>query len=120
MLDYSQTLRNIRNEDYSAASPSCDWASSIFRYEPHSHVITGDLHIVQNRKRRRLLEKVPKYREQNARIDWNLNKKILTTAIDDYTKNWSKGEDCHVSALEEWSETVKFIIGNRNQQPPAS
>ena len=88
----------------SAPSSSCDCASSIFRYDPYGHVITGDLHIVQNRKLRRLLEKGPKYREQNARIDWNLNKKILTTAIDDYTKNWSKHEGCHMSALEEWSE----------------
>ena len=60
----------------------------------------------------RLLEKGPKYREQNA-IDWNLNKKILTTAIDDYTKDWSKREGCHMSALEEWSETVKLIIRSR-------
>ena len=54
----------------------------------------------------------PKYREQNI-IDWKLNKKILLTAIDDYAKNWSKREGYHVSALEEWSETVKLIISNR-------
>ena len=69
-------------------------------YEPHGHVITGDLRIVKNRKLRRLLEKGPKYREQNN-IDWHLNKKILTKAVDDYVKNWSKREGCHVSALEE-------------------
>ena len=58
------------------------------------------------------MEKGPKYREQNT-VDWNLNKKILTKAVDDYTKNWSKREGCHVSALEEWSETVKLIIQNK-------
>ena len=52
------------------------------RYEPHGHVITGDLRIVRNRTLRRLLEKGPKYREQNI-IDWHLKKKILITAIDD-------------------------------------
>ena len=66
-----------------------------FRYEPHGHVITGDLQIVRNRKLRRLLEKGPKYREQNV-IDWKLNKKILLTAIDDYARNWSKREGYHV------------------------
>ena len=60
----------------------------------------------------RLLEKGRKYREQNI-IDWKLNKKILVTAIDDYTNNWSKREGYHLSALEEWSETVKLIINNR-------
>ena len=80
-------------------------------YEPHGHLITGDLRIVRSRKLRRLLEKGPKYREQN--IAWHLNKEILTKAVDDYAKNWSKREGCHVSALEEWSETVKLIISNR-------
>ena len=112
MFNYNETLRNIHNNDDSAASSSCDCASSTFRYDPHGHAITGDLHTVRNRKLRRLLEKGPKYREQNA-IDWNLNKKIVTTAIDDYTKNWSKREGCHMPELEEWSVTVKLIIRNR-------
>ena len=45
--------------------------------------------------------------------EFNLNKKILLTAIDDNAKNWSKREGYHVSALEEWSETVKLIISSR-------
>ena len=54
VFNYNETLRNIHNDTYSAASSSCDCASSTFRYDPHGHVITGDLHIVQNRKLRRL------------------------------------------------------------------
>ena len=77
----------INLDDYRNASSSCDCESSTFRYEPHGHVIPGDLRIVRNRTLRRLLEKGPKYREQNI-IDWKLNKKILLTAIDDYAKNW--------------------------------
>ena len=107
VFNYNQTLRNLNLDDYHNASSSCDCESSTFRYEPHGHVITGDLRIVRNRKLRRLLEKGPKYREQNV-IDWKLNKKILLTAIDDYARNWSKRDGYHVSALEEWSETVKF------------
>ena len=112
VFNFNQTLYNVNIDDYNNASLSCDCASSTFRYEPHGHVITGDLRIVKNRKLRRLLEKGPKDREQNT-VDWNLNKKILTKAVDDYIKNWSKRKGCHVSALEEWSETVKLIIQNR-------
>ena len=89
VFNYNQTLRNINLDDYRNASSSCDCESLTFRYEPHGHVITGDLRIVRNRTLRRLLEKAPKYREQNI-IDWQLNKKILITAIDDYVKTWSK------------------------------
>ena len=89
VFNYNQTLRNINLDDYRNASSSCDCEASAFRYEPHGHVITGDLRIVRNPKLRRPLEKGPKYREQNI-IDWHLNKRILITAIDDYAKNWSK------------------------------
>ena len=40
-------------------------------------------------------------------IDWHLNKKILTKAVDDYARDWSKREGCHVSALVAWLETIK-------------
>ena len=57
VFNYNQTLRNINRDDYHNASSSCDCQSSTFRYEPHGHVITGDLRIVRNRELRRLLEK---------------------------------------------------------------
>ena len=112
VFNYNQALRNINFDDYRNASSSSDCQSSTFRYEPHGRVIIGDLRTVRNRKLRRLLEKGPKYREQNN-IDWHLNKEILTKVVDDYANNWSKREGCHVSALEQWSETVKLIISNR-------
>lgn len=64
----------------SDTSSQYDCESSTFRYEPHGHVITGDLRIVQNRKVRRLLENRPKYGEQNT-IDRDLNRRILTKAV---------------------------------------
>ena len=48
VFNYNQTLRNIRLDDYHNASLSCDCESSTFRYEPHGHVITGDLRIIRN------------------------------------------------------------------------
>ena len=52
VFNYNQTLRNINLDDYRNASSPCDCQSSTFRYEPHGHVITGDLRIVRNRKLR--------------------------------------------------------------------
>ena len=49
VFNYNQTFHNVNIDDYSNASSSCDCASSTFRYEPHGHVITGDLRIVKNR-----------------------------------------------------------------------
>ena len=112
VFNYNQTLRNINLHYYRNASSLCDCQSSTFRNEPYGHVITGDLRIVSNKKLRRLLEKGPKYRQQNN-IDCHLNKKILTKAVDDYARNCSKREGCHMSALEALSDTVKPKISNR-------
>ena len=93
VFNYNQTLRNFNLDDYRNASSSCDCESSTFRYQPHGHVITGDQRIVRNRRLSRLLEKGPKYGEENI-IDWKLNKKILITAIDDYQaprRGWGWG-----------------------------
>ena len=105
-LDISEKFLNYFNETLERLSIS---GKPI--YKPHGHVITGDIRIVRNTTLRCLLEKGPKYSEQKI-IDWHLNKMILITAIDDYTKNWSKREGYHVSGLEELSETVK-LISNR-------
>ena len=109
VFNYNQTLYDIDVDNYNTTSSSCDCESSPSRYEPHGHVITGDLRIVKNRNLRRLLEKGPKYREQNT-VDWKLNEKIITKAIDDYSNNYNKREAYRMSALEEWSEIVKLII----------
>ena len=112
VFSYNQTLHDIDVSNYNTTSSSCDCDSSPFCYEHHGHVITGDLRIINNRNLRRLRKKGPKYREQNT-VDWKLNEKILLKALDDYSQKWSKLEGYRVSALEEWSETVKLIIENR-------
>ena len=48
---------------------SCDCSSSRYVYDPAGHLVTGNLHIVENRHIRELLVKGPSYREQNN-ITW--------------------------------------------------
>ena len=112
VFNYNQTLSDVNLSKYGNWNQSCDCKSSTFCYGPHGHIITGDLRSVKNRKLRRLLSKGPKYREENT-IDWDLNKNILITAVDDYAKNWSKREGVPVSVLNEWSLTLKLIISNK-------
>ena len=76
VFNYNQTLSDINLSKYGNWNQSCDCKSSTFCYEPHGHIITGDLRIVKNRKLRRLLSKGLKCREENT-IDWDLNKNIL-------------------------------------------
>ena len=79
MFNYNDILLNINidgnqcpNIDDFCAVSSCGCESSTFRYEPHGHVITGDLRIIKNKKLRRLLEKGPKYMEVEVRTGVNV------------------------------------------------
>ena len=54
------SLSDVNLSKYGNWNQSCDCKSSTFCYEPHGHIIAGDLRIVKNRKQRRLLSKGPK------------------------------------------------------------
>ena len=54
-------------------------------YEPHSHVITGYLRVIENAKLRELVVKGPKYREPN-RVNWEATETIFLESIDLYPK----------------------------------
>ena len=70
--------------------------------EPHSHVITGDLRVIENAKLRELVGKGPKYREPN-RVNWKATETMFLKSIDLYAKNWSKREQVELKYLSETS-----------------
>ena len=68
---------------------TCQCNESKFCYEPHGHVITGDLRVIENAKLRELVAKGPKYREP-SRVNWKATETMFLESIDLYAKNWSK------------------------------
>ena len=56
----------IQNE----AIMPCNCEDSPYKDSEHGHIVTGDLRIVRNNKRRKLITKGPKYREPSS-ISWN-------------------------------------------------
>ena len=79
---------------------------SKFSYEPHGHVITGDLGVIENAKLRERVAKGPKYREPN-RVNW---KAMFSESIDLYAKNWSKREQVEPF---EWKSQLKELVADR-------
>ena len=110
ILKFNATVRNIDTDDFIKSPPSCDCASSPFRYPPHDHVITGDFTIIPNEDLKRLLLKGPNYREQTS-INWGYNIKLIFTAIEDYAKKWAKKERQEYECLKEWVLHVKQMVG---------
>ena len=91
-LDYRKAFDSVLPHDWVIKSlQTCQCKESKFCYEPHGHVITGDLRVIENAKLRELVAKGPKYREPN-RVNWKATETMFLESIDLYAKNWSKRE----------------------------
>ena len=59
---------------------TCQYEESKFSYEPHGHVITEDLMVIEIAKLRELVAKGPKYKEPN-RVDWKATETMFNPLI---------------------------------------
>ena len=58
LFDFSSTLSNLDITNYLSNPQHCQCNTAKFWYEPHGHVITGDLMVIENVKLRELVTKV--------------------------------------------------------------
>ena len=61
LFNFSSTLSNLNITNYLSNPQHCRCSTSKFCYEPHGHVITGDLTVIENVKLQELVAKGPKY-----------------------------------------------------------
>ena len=52
LFNFAPTLSNLNVSEYLSNSQTCQCKKSKFCYEPHGHVITGDLRVIENAKLR--------------------------------------------------------------------
>ena len=64
LFNFSSTLSILDITNYLSNPQHCQCNTSKFCYEPHGHVITGDLMVIENVKLRELVAKGPKNRTQ--------------------------------------------------------
>ena len=81
----SSTLSNLDVTNYLSCPRSCQCQMSKYCYQPHGHIITGDLKIIENAKLRELVSKGPKYREPN-KINWKATDNMIFDPIDLYAE----------------------------------
>ena len=103
LFNFSPALSNLNVSEYFSNPQTCQCKESKFCYEPHGHVITGDLRVIENAKLRELVAKGPKYREPN-RVNWKATETMFLESIDLYAKNWSKREQVELKYLSEWKD----------------
>ena len=85
LFNFAPALSNLNVSEYFSNPQTCQCKESKFCYEPHGHVITGDLRVIQNAKLREPVAKGPKYREPN-RVNWKATETMFLESIDLYAK----------------------------------
>ena len=111
LFNVTPALSKLNVSEY-LSNPQTFWCKeSNFCYEPHGHVITGDLRVTENAKLRELVAKGPKYREPN-RVNWKATETMFLESIDLYAKNWSKREQVELIGME-WKVQLKELVADR-------
>ena len=108
LFNFSSTLSYLDITNYLFNPQHCQCNTSKFCYEPHGHVITGDLMVIESVKLRDLVAKGPKYCEPN-KINWKSTETIVSDSIDLYAEQWSKREQVDLKYLSEWKDQIKEL-----------
>ena len=85
---------------------------SKYCYQPHGHIITGDLKIIENAKIREIVSKGPKYREPN-KMNWKATENMIFESTDLYAERWAKREQDNLKYLSKWKETLEELVTDR-------
>ena len=90
LFNFAQTLSNFNVSEYLSNPQTCQCKESKFCYEPHGHVITGDLRVIENAKLRELVATGPKYREPNS-VNWKSTETMFLESNDPMQNIGRKG-----------------------------
>ena len=112
IFNFAPALSNLNVSEYLSNPQTCQFKESKFCYEPHGHVITGDLRVIENARLRELVAEGPKYREPN-RVNWKARETMFLESIDLYAKNWSKREQVDLKYLSELKDHLKELVTDR-------
>ena len=112
LFNFSSTLSNLDIMNYLSNAQHYQCNTSKFCYEPHGHVIIGDLMVIENVKLRELVAKGPKYREPN-KINWQSTETMISNSIDLNAEQWSKREQVDLKHLSEWKGQIKELVVER-------
>jgi hypothetical protein len=111
-LNYKQTLQFLDIDQLTLNPPTCSCSSFPFNFSPAGHIITGDVHPVENEDLKSPIRKGPKFREHRS-FKWRQNIVSIINAVDDYVKRWAKRENEELDTFSEWVKSIRGILKSR-------
>ena len=112
IANYASVLKDLNQDNLKQlVTEDCNCSSSEFIYEPHGHIVTGDLSIIGNNKLRDLMEKGTKFREPRFIEASQLRSSILSS-LDDFILKLCKKYKTEKIHFEDWKTGVQTILDN--------
>ena len=93
-------------------SSNCNCKDSKFCYDPAGHIVTGDLHFIEDINLRKLVAKGPKYRLPKD-IDFEVCRKDIAESLANFSDKWCKRENAEGVSLSAWKKKIFEIIDLR-------
>ena len=113
ILNYSSFLKKLDNIQIKAImNKDCNCSHSPYIYEPHGHVITGNLDIIPDDNLRLLLSYGTKFREPRYLSPLDLLSS-LSNDIEEFIKKRSSKYKLQNTEFEEWRNEVKRVLKNK-------
>ena len=112
IFNYRDTVNNIDVNDqltYGTNLPSCDCHESPFVDNDHSHVMTGDLRIIENYHLRKVISKGPNYREPRS-INWKKCKEVVEIGTDMYANTLSAKHKLRYQDIVPWRNELLLKV----------
>ena len=113
LFNYNRFLKEL-DKDLMAniLESDCSCERSSYIYEPHGHIITGDLSFITNNTLRDVMQFGTKFREPVYQSQDELYN-ILITAIDDFITKIIKKYKVNADEMHEWKNNVKRVLKNK-------
>ena len=113
LFNYNHFLRELDKELMtSILGNDCSCEGSSYIYEPHEHIITGDLSFITNNILRDVMQFGTKFREPVYQSPDELYN-ILISALDDFVNKIIKRYKVSADEMQEWKNNVKKVLKNR-------
>ena len=113
LFNYKETVGNFKHDE-DLSKMDCACSDSEFKDIDHGHIVTGNLHIINNKRLRGLFRKGPNYREKET-LNWKKAFDSLKEDINSFIEKWSSKICKPKEYFYEWKIKLLELIQTRGK-----
>ena len=116
IMNYSKFVSSLDIDqafnDIGSVPCSCHEFDNKFVDDPHQHILTGNLEIIEHVKLRNLIRKGPKYREPE-KVDFTSVWDQIDSCLDMYIEQIAKPKKLEIDRFRDWKTEVLRLVSSK-------